>query len=134
MAVARSTVVLLGTSEGSGITIATTANGTSGIIDLFGSNSNVGEINLFLAFTSTVTAGTLDISLQGSAQAAGFIYSNAIPLVGSYSPINGTQKIQVNAPWSRIQVPRFITANILNNATGANATNVYLVAELFLYS
>jgi|ERR1700722_2849870 len=133
MTIAHSYGVLFGTSESSGVTIANNASNLSSEVDLFGADTFTGEINLFLVFTSTVTAGTMDVSLFGS-RGTTLEYTNLIPLVGSYSPISGTQKIQVNPPWSRLPVSRYVKGQVLNNATGASATNVFLGYELWLYS
>ncbi len=132
--------MLLGTSESSGITIANNANGTSSILDLYtlggagNATATVAEGHLYLVATSTVTTGTIDVSLQPSNASAGAVYSDDVTLIASLTPKNGTLHAPLTSPFSRVQVPRFVTANILNNATGQNLTNVYLAIELFLYS
>jgi hypothetical protein len=134
VSIARSLVTLLGTSESSGVTIATTANGTSAIIDLLGNNTSRGEIIITGKVTSTVTAGTVDIYVAWSQTSSGLVYSTNVPLVYSAAPINGTQDIVIGgSPWAMIQCARYMTLNVLNNATGANLTNVYFAAELYLY-
>lgn len=131
MTIARSVVALLGTSESAGVTIATTATSTGSEIDLYGGDGFTGEVNVYLAFTSTVTAGTIDLSLQFS-RVPGTPYTT-VPLIYSIAPINGSILALVT-PTFRIPVARRVTASVKNNATGANATNVFVGVELWLYS
>lgn len=134
MTIARSIVTLLGTSEASGVTIASAANGTSAILDLLGNNTSTCDLIITGKVTSTVTAGTVDIAMYWSQTSGGLIYSTNAPLLYSAAPINGTQDIFIGNPFSRIPPARFVTFNVLNNATGQNLTNVYFAAELYVYS
>lgn len=125
MTVAQSTGVFLGTDETTGVTIATTATTTSSEIDLLGGTASEGEILLYLKFTSTVTAGTVDVKLYPS-RVTGQAYSDQAPIVASFAPINGTQKIFLGL----FKIGRYMTASVNNNATGANITNTTLGYEL----
>lgn len=126
MSIARTTGAFQGTSEGTGITVANNATSTGTEVDLLGNNTSQGWIFLYTDFTSTVTAGTLDFKLW-SDRVSGQSYVNQAPLVASWAPINGTQLIDLGI----FQATRFMNTSILNNATGANATNVFLGYELF---
>jgi len=126
MSVARSAGVFVGTDETTGVTIATTANSTSSEIDLLGNDTSEGWIQLYLKFTSTVTAGTMDVVLYPS-RVTGQAYADSAPTVVSIAPINGTIKFYAG----QFKVSRYMTAKVTNNATGANATNVTLGYELF---
>lgn len=128
MAIARSTIALLGTSETVGDTIANNATDNGAEVDVLGDATSVGELELFLAFTSTVTAGTLDVTVNKRRLTAQG-YKKLAPDF-SIAPINGTQLI----PLGRISAERFIQVDVKNNATGANATNVAVLATLFKLS
>ena len=126
MTVAESAGVFLGTDETTGVTIANNANTSSSEIDMLGGTTSEGWINYFLKFTSTVTAGTMDIKLMKS-RVTGQAYTDQAAIVASWAPINGTQKIGLG----EFQIGRFMTANAANNATGASATNVTVGYEQF---
>jgi hypothetical protein len=126
MPVARSTGVFIGTSEGVGVTIANNATTTSSEIDILGNNTSEGWIMQYLDFTSTVTAGTLDIT-QYSGRVTGQDYSNQAPLIASWAPINGTQLIMLGM----FKATRFMVTATKNNATGASATQVTQGYELY---
>jgi hypothetical protein len=126
MTVARSAGVFLGTDETTGVTITNSTTTTSSEADLLGNDTSEGWIQLYLKFTSTVTAGTLDVKIWPS-RVSGQGYSDQAPIVASYAPINGTQKIYLG----QYRVSRRMTASVTNNATGASATNVTLGYELF---
>jgi hypothetical protein len=129
MTIARTTGAFLGTSEGTGVTIANNATTTGSEIDILGNNTSQGFLFAYLDFTSTVTAGTLDTKMWSN-RVTGQSYVNQAPLVASWAPINGTQLIDI----SNFQASRFMTVSVNNNATGANATNVFLGYELFQQS
>lgn len=129
MTIARSTGVFIGTDETTGVTIATTATTTSSEIDILGDNASDGELDLYVKFTSTVTAGTIDVAIWPS-RLTTKAYPDQAPLVLSVAPINGTQSVFIG----RFKTARFMTASVKNNGTGANATNVLLAYELFKYS
>lgn len=121
MSVARAPGVFLGTDETTGVTVANNATSLSSEIDVLGNDTSEGSFNLFLKLTSTVTAGTLDVKMSES-RVTGQSYSDLSPVIGSYVPTNGSQKIKVG----RIDTARYETGGVTNNATGANATNVLL--------
>jgi len=124
MAILRSTGVLIGTSETVGDTIANNATDTGAEVDVLGDNTSAGDMEIYLVFTSTVTAGTIDIKIN-SIRVTGQVYSK-VAFERSFTPINGTQKI----PIGRVPAARFMNAEVKNNGTGANATNVALLYTL----
>jgi hypothetical protein len=127
--VARTVGALVGTDETTGVTIASNATTTGSEVDLFGNATSSGDFALYLKFTSTVTSGTLDVTIYPG-RVTGQDYADQAPLVASFSPINGTQKCFIG--W--FKAARFYVGSVKNNGTGANATNVTLGWELHQYS
>lgn len=126
MTVALVTGFLIGTSDTAGDTIANNAVDTGTEKDILGNATSEGWLNLYLAFTSTVTAGTMDLVIFRS-RVTGVSYQDDPVIVYSAVPKSGTKKIYVaNFPASR-----FMIAQVTNNATGASATNVVVGYELF---
>jgi hypothetical protein len=125
MSIARSTGVFLGTDESTGVTIASGATSSGSEVDVLGDNASVGDINVYLVFTSTVTAGTLDVTVH-SRRVTGQAYA-ARAAQFSVSPISGTQKLFLGS----LAASRYMSGDVRNNATGANATNASLLFELF---
>lgn len=133
MAITRSTGALLGTDESTGVscannatvqtTLANTPNNanSNNDVDVLGDNTSVGDLWLYAVITSTVTAGTLDITINNR-RASGQAYART-GISRSVTPTNGTQKI----PLGRVPASRYMAVSCLNNATGASAT----VAILF---
>ena len=132
MAITRSTGALLGTDESTGVSVAsnamvaTTSANTGGAnanndVDVLGDNTSVGDLWLYAVVTSTVTAGSLDITINNR-RLSGQAYART-GISRSLAPTNGTQKI----PLGRIPASRYMAVSCLNNATGASAT----VAVLF---
>jgi len=126
MTVARSNIVLLGTDETTGITIANNAGATGTITDVLGDDTSMGYANIYCVFTSTVTAGSLDIEIVNH-RVQTVDYLQATLQKFSYAPINGVQRIFIGS----VQIARFVSGRIYNNATAANATAVFLALELF---
>lgn len=124
MGLTRSTGALIGTNESTGVTIANNGTEVGSEVDVLGDNASVGDLWLYLVFTSTVTAGTLDIKINAR-RVSGQAYSKTAFEI-SVPPINGTQKI----PLGKRPASRYMSAEIKNNATGASATNVALLFEL----
>jgi hypothetical protein len=127
MAISRSTGVLLGTDESIGVTIANNTMTTSALVDMLGDNTSDGLVWLYVVFTSTVTAGSVQLRFSagrransGTEEYVKTSYEISIP------PINGTQKI----PLGVRPCPRYLAVDVLNNATGASATNVTVGYEL----
>lgn len=128
MAIARSTIALLGTSESSGDTITNNSTDSGSEVDVLGDNASTGMLSLYLVFTSTVTAGSLDVTfnpIRVTTQAY-----KARSAQWSVSPVSGTKKYFLGT----VQAPRFASVDVLNNATGASATNVAVLAELIKVS
>lgn len=132
MAIARTSVVMLGTDDSTGVTIATTATSADTEVDVLGDNITLGYGNVFFKYTSTVTAGTLDVELHHHRiTAQDYLNQIAPELKRSYVPVNGTEKILV---FRMVPLSRFMSVTVKNNATGANATNVFVAIEVFKVS
>jgi hypothetical protein len=129
MSVALAAGVFLGTDETTGVTITNNSTTTSSEIDILGGATSEGYFALFLKFTSTVTAGTMDEVLSPS-RVTGQAYVDQSPVIASFAPINGTQKI----PCGSFQTSRYMTCSAKNNATGASATNVTVGYEKIVES
>lgn len=128
MTIARSTGAFSGTDESTGNTITNNSTNTGSEIDVLGDNSSVGDLNVYLRFTSSVTAGSLDVTIQRHRVTGGSYAQVAAQF--SVSPINGTGKYFLG----RIPASRYMSGDVKNNATGASATNVALLYELFKLS
>lgn len=124
MSIARSTLALLGTSESSGATIANNATSSGSEVDVLGDDTSTGMLSLFLVFTSTVTAGSLDVTFNPIRLTTQAYKSRAAQW--SVSPVSGTKKYFLGT----VRASRYASADVLNNATGASATNVAVLAEL----
>lgn len=119
MTITRTATVLLGTDETTGITVANNASSSSSEIDV-GNNAKIVGYPFFKS-TSTVTAGTKDVSFAFS-PVTGQAYTDNVSLNISSAPTNGTLK----EPGVSFGMDRYVTGKALNNATGANLTNVLL--------
>lgn len=126
MTVARSSGFLLGTAVGTGVTITNTSTSVGSEVDVLGNDTSEGWVNLFLYYTSTVTAGSLDVTIFYS-QITGDEAEDQSSLVASITPANATQKIFIGS----FPVSRYMIGQVKNNATGASATNVSIGYELF---
>lgn len=127
MSVARSTKAFCGTAEGSGQSISNNATQTGTEVDVLGDDASSGEIELFVQIVSTVTAGTVDITVN-KRRVTGQAYTRVNPTF-SPAPTNGTQLLWLG----RVPVSRYMSVDVKNNATGASAT-VFVGGELFKYS
>lgn len=125
MSIARTEGVFVGTDETTGVTIANNASSTGSEVTLFADNTTAGWLIVFLKFTSTVTAGTLDIWINNR-RVTGQDYENVNPTI-TIKPINGTAKYILGV----FPASRYMNVRVLNNGTGANATNVTVGFELF---
>ena len=132
MAVARSSVVMLGTDDTTGVTIATTATSADTEVDVLGNNTSLGYGNVFVKYTGTAAAGTLDVEVHHHRITAQD-YKDQIPveLKRTFVPINGTEKLLV---FRMIPLSRFMSVTVKNNAIGASVTNVFVGIELFAVS
>jgi len=119
----------LGTDETTGITITNTTRTASSEKDFLGDDASAGEVEVYLKFTSTVTAGTVDVDISG-ARVTGQDYTDVPRIIAQIAPISGTQKVSLG----RYPVGRYAVWAVTNNATGASITNVTLGYELFKYS
>lgn len=117
MAIARSAGALYGTDETTlGASLANNALVSGSEVDVLGDNTSVGDIWLYLVFTSTVAVGTLDIKIN-SRRVTGQAYAS-VNYTRSYAPANTTQKIFMG----KIPASRYMQADFKNNATGAAMT------------
>ena len=117
LVVARTTAALVGTSESSLTAVANNATATSAETDFLGNNTSECWVNEYFVLTSTVTAGTFDITFYPS-RVPGSPYATLATLIGSYAPISGTQDIFVG----QARIARYMTAAVKNNATGASGS------------
>lgn len=130
MTIAATRTVRIGTDETTGVTIANNANSETSEIDWPANDSSDVMLDLWLKFTSTVTAGTVDVAIRTRQITGGAAFGDVNPLTVSVAPINGTQNVYLG----RFAVPRYGTLRVLNNATGANITNVLLTERRIVYS
>ncbi len=129
MAIARSTLAFLGTDETTGASISNGATSSGSEVDVLGDNTSSGELEVFLCFTSTTTAGTCEVTIN-KRRVTGAAYK-AVTGQPDYVaiPTNGTQKI----PLDRIPASRYMQVDVKNNG-GAGFTNVAVLGELTKYS
>ena len=136
MAIARSLVVMLGTSKTVGVTIATTATSADTEIDILGDNVSAGWGNLFLKYTGTTAAGTIDTEFHPHTEIGEDYKDQLIFFKGSnfvfkdLVPINGTERVYLGT----FHLPRRGSVTVRNDAIGTDITNVYVVIELFKMS
>jgi hypothetical protein len=128
MGIARTTVALVGTDETTGLTIASAATNPAVELDLLGDDTSTGILDLYLVATSTVTAGSIDITFN-SRRLTGQPYK-ARAAQWTVSPVNGPLRLFLGS----IRAPRFAQVDVLNNATGANLTNVSVLGDLTKFS
>ena len=126
MTIAITDLALLGTDESSGSTIANNATSTGSEVDLAGAANTLVETDLFLRFTSTVTVGSLVVTFIPS-RVTGQAYDDQPVLTWRVTPVNGTQQIYLG----RFTIgARYGQVSVLNDATGADATNVFVGAKV----
>lgn len=134
MAISTATYLLVGTgSADESATAASVANNgtaTGSTVDLLGDDTSTGDVELYLILTSTVTAGTVQFRFNpqrrlngGTADYTRTSYEVAL------APSNGTQKV----PLGRRPCPRYMSADVNNNATAASCS-VALLAKVTKYS
>jgi hypothetical protein len=129
MSVARSVVALLGTSESSGISLATTVASTGSEVDIFGDDTHEGWGNLWLWYNApSGSVGTLDVTLFYGAT-TGNEAQDQPALIASVTPTASGS--QVGYFIGQIPLSRFMKAKVLNNATTHTITNISVILELF---
>ena len=127
MAITRSVGAFIGMDETTGQAVANSATVSGSEIDLLGDNASVGDVWLYAVITSTVTSGSIDITLNNR-RVSGQAYAR--PAISrSVPPMNGTQKV----PLGKMPASRYMAATVTNNATGVSAT-VALLYELEKYA
>jgi hypothetical protein len=130
MAVARSSEVFLGTDDSTGVTITNNSTSSGSELDLLDDNTSAGEIELFIKFTSTVTAGNIRVKVR-KRRATGEAYDTvASGWTRSFPPVNATARYSLG----RFPVSRYMAVDVFNDATGASLTNVFVSGELFKFS
>lgn len=116
MAIAVSTGAFVGTDETTLQSIANNATQTGSEVDLLADNASAGDVEIYAVITSTVTAGTIDITIN-KRRVTGQAYT--MPSVTrSYAPTNGTQKLYIGT----FRATRYMQVSVTNNATGASAS------------
>jgi hypothetical protein len=124
MTIARQAKVFLGTDETTGVSIASGGTGSGAEVDVLGDDTSLGEIDLYLVATCTVTTGSIDVTVN-KRRVTGQVYSQPNPQ-HSFSPINGTIKYYLG----RYSVERFMQVDVKNNGIGASLTNVFVGGTL----
>ena len=122
MTIARSQVVLLGSSEASGTTTANGATSTSSETDLLGDATSQGVINVYLKFTAAAPQGNVKLTLSQSR-----VSSSPYP-VRTYNfngALSGVLIFVDRIPWGR-----FITAAVQNELQSGGLTGVFVAVEL----
>lgn len=125
MSQARATGVFLGTDETTGVTIANNASSAGSEVTIFSDDATSGWMIVYLKFTSTVTAGTLDVWINHR-RVSGQSYKNVNASI-TIKPINGTALYILGV----FPASRYMNGEVLNNGTGASATNVTLGYEVY---
>lgn len=123
MAITRTTGAFVGTDETTLQAIANNATQTGSEVDLLADNTSVGDVWLYAVITSTVTAGTVDITVN-TRRVTGQAYART-SASRSIAPTNGTQKV----PLGKVPAARYMNVNVTNNNTGASAS-VSILYEL----
>jgi hypothetical protein len=132
MAAARSAVVLLGTSESSGTTIADTATSTMAEKDLLGDDISAGYANFFaskVSGTGTDASG-LVISIVPIRITAGNFFDEQLPAANilTYTTVSGAEHIFLGT----FLVGRYAAVKVVNN-TGATL-DISVFAEVIKLS
>jgi hypothetical protein len=130
MSVARSTLALLGTDESSGDTISNTSTDNGSEVDVLGADNAVGEIEIYLVYTSSQSTGSLDITIN-KRRATTQAYKKLAPDF-SVTP-NGAGTV-TKIYLGRFSASRYMQVDVKNNGTGGNATNVAVLGELYKYT
>ncbi len=126
MSIMRSRGALIGTSETSGVSLtngstAYTGGGTvTSDVDIFGDDISVGDIWIYVVFTSTANGGTIDVTITPHRNTGqGYLKLNPevqIPI------INGTQLV----PLGKRPCERYMAAKAFNNG-GATVTGLAIL-------
>lgn len=127
MSITRTSRIFIGTSESAGDTIANNATDTGVEQDILADDGRGGYAFFFAVFTSTVTAGTLDFNIILE-RITGQSYVDVPARTISIVPANATKKCFLCCT----PVTRFGLVTVKNNATGANATNVFVGADVYI--
>lgn len=127
MPISTATYLLIGTGSAdetaTGASVANNATQTGSVVDLLGDDTSTGDVELYLILTSTVTAGSVQLRFNPHRRSnSGTEEYVKVNYEISVAPTNGTQKI----PLGTRRCPRFMSCDVLNNATGASATVVIL--------
>ena len=132
MAVARSTKVLLGTSEAAGVTIADTATSTLAEIDLLGDDVSAGYANFFaskVSGTGTDASG-LVISVVPIRISGGNFFKEQLPAdnIKTFTTVSGAEHIFLGT----FLIGRYVTIKVVND-TGSTL-DISVFAEVLKFS
>lgn len=100
----------------SATTIASANTNTGAVVDVLGDDTSAGDAWIFVTIVSTVTAGSIDFRFNAQDTNAATYQKTAFEI--SIPPTNGTQ----NIPLGKRPIARYMSVDVKNNATGANAT------------
>lgn len=130
MAITTATYILVGSGTADEnvtlVAIANNAANTPATVDLLGDDTSLGEAELYLILTSTVTAGSVQLRFNSQRRFnAGTPDYQKVTYEIQVTPTNGTQKI----PLGRRPCGRYASVDVLNNATGASCS-VAVLAEV----
>lgn len=115
----------LGTSESSlSAAIASNATVTGAEKDVLGDDTSIGDVRWYLVLTSTVTAGSVDVTICPR-RVSGQAYTPR-SVTFSVAPSNGTQYLYLGDT----SASRYMNVIVKNNGTGANCT-VFVGYELY---
>jgi hypothetical protein len=106
----------VGTDESTLQSISNNATYNGSEVDLLGDNSSAGDVEVYAAITSTVTAGTIDVTLNRR-RVSSQSYKQ-LSVTRSVAPTNGTQLLYLGC----FRATRYWQTDVKNNATGASAS------------
>lgn len=127
VSVTQPPIALVGTSETVGVSIATGVTTTGSETDVFGNNQTEGWAHVFLAYTfpnSAPTAGgQVQVTLIPSSSTGHAASSGIQVFFGELAIQNTTRLVYCGI----FQLARYMTGQIINNATGQTITNASLL-------
>ncbi len=127
MTIARSRGALLGTNEGTGVTVAAGTTTVGAVTDVLGDDTSTGVVGLFVAFTPPASGASvrLEVKLIGS-RGAGTSYTElAADKVVATGGVTVNQRVYLG----RFAISRYMAAEV-RNAETADVTNVSVLFEL----
>ena len=131
MTIARSTGVLLGADETTGVALAAGVTTTGSEVDVLGNDASVGELVPYLRVTFGAVAATAGLNVKLNNQrvsGAGYseqTYSLSVAAVASTT---------VKVPLPRRSASRYLSATVQNTDATNGVTNLTVGYELFKLS